>query len=426
MSAGGGAFLTGAAGRLLPLSIPLRFFGAATVFHALAWLALLAGSETWAHHAGGPGWPLAALHCVTLGVLGMSAIGASLQLLPVATRQPLVSQRLAAAIWWLYTPGVAILALGMGPGPLALLMPGAAMVAIALAVYAGLLARNLLGARGMPGVVAHGWVALASLAVLLLSALSLAAGWVWGFWFDRGATLQLHVAFAAYGFMGMLSLGIAYILVPMFALGPVPDQREQGMSFAWAVLALALVALAAFGVAPRAMRSTAVVSAAVAVVLHLRLMRRVQREGMRRALGRSFTLVRIGWGSLLASLAVALAMIWEAPIEGLQRWFGLFLIGGWLTSFVFGILQRIVPFLASMHATRGRRSPTPSSLTDERALRIHFVCHCLALTLLALAIALDSAAVTALAAGLGFIGAAWFVWFFVGVLRRMRRVARGA
>jgi hypothetical protein len=299
-------------------------------------------------------------------------------------------------------------------------MPGAALVAIALALYAGLLARNLLGARGMPGVVAHGWVALASLAVLLLSALSLAAGWVWGFWFDRGAALQLHVVFAAYGFMGLLSLGVAYILVPMFALGPVPDQREQGASFAWAVLALALVALAAFGVAPRALHSAAVVSGAVAVVLHLRLMRRVQREGMRRALGRSFTLVHLGWGSLLASLALALAMIWEAPIDALPRWFGLFLIGGWLTSFVFGILQRIVPFLASMHATRGRRSPTPSSLTDERALRIHFVCHCLALTLLALAIALDSAAVTALAAGLGFVGAAWFVRFFVVVLRRMR------
>lgn len=423
MSAGGGAFLAGAAGRLLPLSIPFRYFGAATVFHALAWLALLAGSPTWARHAGGLGWPLAALHCVTLGVLGMSAIGASLQLLPVATRQPLVSQRVAAAIWWLYTPGVAILALGMGPGPVALLAPGAALVAVALLIYAGLLARNLLGARGMPGVVAHGWVALASLAVLLASALSLAAGWTWGFWFDRGAALQLHVAFAAYGFMGMLILGVSYILVPMFALGPVPEPRQQGVSFAWAALGLVLAAIAAAGVAPRIVGSAAAICATVAAVLHLLLMRRVLRAGMRRALGRSFTLVRIGWVSLLVSLALALAVIWDAPIDALRHWFGLVLIGGWLMSFVFGILQRVVPFLASMHATRGRRSPTPSSLTDERALRIHFVCHCLALTLLALALALDSAPVTALAAGLGLIGAAWFAWFFVGVLRRMRRGA---
>jgi hypothetical protein len=423
MSDGAGAFLAGAAGRLLPLSIPLRYFGAAAVFHLLAWLALLAGSAAWPRHGGGLGWPLAALHCVTLGVLGMSAIGASLQLLPVATRQPLVSQRLAAAIWWLYTPGVAALALAMGPGPVSLLVPGAAMVAIALVMYAGLLARNLLGARGMPGVVAHGWVALASLAVLLLSALSLAAGWAWGFWFDRGTALQLHVVFAAYGFMGMLSLGVSYILVPMFALGPAPGQRQQGVAFGWAALALAMAALAASGVAPRASGSAAAACGVVAAVLHLLLMRRVLREGMRRALGRSFTLVRIGWGSLLASLVLAFAMVWDAPIDALQRWFGLLLIGGWLMSFLFGMLQRIVPFLASMHATKGRRSPTPSSLTDERALTIHFLCHCLALLLLALALALNSAAVTALAAGLGIIGAAWFVRFFVVVLRRMRRGA---
>lgn len=423
MSVGGGAFLAGAAGRLLPPSIPFRYFGAATVFHLLAWLALLMGSDAWPRHPGGLGWPLAALHCVTLGVLGMSAIGASLQLLPVATRQPLVSQRLAAAIWWLYTPGVAVLALGMGPGPVGLLAPGAAMVAIAMVMYAGLLARNLLGARGMPGVVAHGWAALASLLVLLASALLLAAGWVWGFGVDRSTALQLHVTFAAYGFMGMLSLGLAYILVPMFALGPVPDQRRQGVSFVWAALALVLAAIAVFGVAPRELRSAAVLSGGVAVVMHLLLMRRVQREGMRRALGRSFTLVHIGWVSLLVSLVLAMAMTWDAPIDGLQRWFGLFLIGGWLMSFLFGILQRILPFLASMHATRGRRSPTPSSLTDERALRIHFVCHCLALLLLALAIALNSAPVTALAAGLGMIGAAWFARFYVVVIRRMRRSA---
>ena len=40
----GGAFLVGATSRLLPMSIPFRFFGAAIVFHLLAWLALLAGS----------------------------------------------------------------------------------------------------------------------------------------------------------------------------------------------------------------------------------------------------------------------------------------------------------------------------------------------------------------------------------------------
>ncbi|MDP3085760.1 MAG: hypothetical protein Q8N44_19010, partial [Rubrivivax sp.] len=108
-----GAFLGGARSRLLPLSIPFRFFGAAVAFHLLAWLALLAGADELPRFRGGLGLPLAALHLVTLGVLVMTAIGASLQLLPVATRQPVRSLRSAALVWWLYTPGVAALAAGM-------------------------------------------------------------------------------------------------------------------------------------------------------------------------------------------------------------------------------------------------------------------------------------------------------------------------
>src|SRR5512134_1449579 len=102
----GASFALGASGRLLPLSLPMRFFGAAAVFHLLAWVALGAGAVQTPRFGGGIGWPLAALHAVTLGVLAMSAIGASLQLMPVATRQALRSHRAVAALWWLYAPGV--------------------------------------------------------------------------------------------------------------------------------------------------------------------------------------------------------------------------------------------------------------------------------------------------------------------------------
>ena len=168
-----GIALAGATSRLLPASIPFRFFGAAVACHLLAWLALFIGAEDAARFAGGLAWPLAALHLLTLGVLVMTAIGASLQLLPVATRQPLRAVRSAAAIWWLYTPGVGAIALGMGAAIPVLLAAGAAAVTLALLLFAVLLARNLLGARGMPVVVAHGWAGLGCLAVVLATALSL-------------------------------------------------------------------------------------------------------------------------------------------------------------------------------------------------------------------------------------------------------------
>ena len=131
MKLAAGAFVAGAKSRLLPASIPFRYFGAAVAYHLLAWLALMAGAGTAPKSAGGLGWPLAALHLVTLGVLVMTALGASLQLLPVATRQPVRLQRGPAAIWWLYTPGVGAVALGMGiPAP-TLLVSGAVAVGAA-------------------------------------------------------------------------------------------------------------------------------------------------------------------------------------------------------------------------------------------------------------------------------------------------------
>ena len=136
----GRQLLSGATGRLLPASVPFRYFGAATLFHLAARLLLLT-ADAWPGWHGGLGWPLATLHLVTLGTLLASAIGASLQLLPVATRQPVRWPcRLPALLWWLYVPGVALLVCGMGTARVDWLAAGAAMVITALLPFAVLLA----------------------------------------------------------------------------------------------------------------------------------------------------------------------------------------------------------------------------------------------------------------------------------------------
>jgi len=431
-----GAFLGGAASRLLPASIPFRFFGSAVVFQGLAWLALMAGADGLPRFVGGLGWPLAGLHLITLGVLVMSAIGASLQLLPVATRQPVRSTFLPLAIWWLYTPGVAAVAAGMGLGMPALLAAGAVAVLLALLMVAALLARNLLGARGMTAVVAHGWAALACLGVVLTTALSMALAYVGAAGeigvplLDRTSALPWHLAFAGYGFMGLLALGLSYILVPMFALSAAPDERQALHSLGLAIAALLLAAAAALdagaalGSGVPWLRLLACALGLAAVALHLVLMFRSLRSGMRRELGGSFILVRFAWACLPASLLAAAAITLGSRWPALPTLFGLLLIGGWLLGFLLGILQRILPFLASMHVARGsKRPPTPGSLTDERALAVHRLCHFAALAGLALAIVAESGALAALAAGIGAVGAAAFARFYFKLRRRMAAAA---
>ena len=209
----------------------------------------------------------------------------------------------------------------------------------------------------MPAVVAHGWAALASLVVLLATALSLAGAYVGLPLLERATALALHVAFAAYGFMGMLALGLSYILVPMFALSAAPDERAHLLcALAW--LALLLAAAAAFGIAPQGCASPRS-RGRRRVAMHLRLMAGALATGMRRELGRSFPLVRIAWGCSRRAWRPRSASCWTRRSTAWPTLFGLLLIGGWLLTFLLGILQRIVPFLASMHAARrqARRRP---------------------------------------------------------------------
>lgn len=412
------AFLGDAKGRLLPASIPFRFFGAAIVFHLLAWLVLLAGGAQ--SFSGGLGLPLAALHLLTLGVLVMTAIGASLQLLPVATRQGVGSPPVLAALWWVYTGGVALLTVAMALGWVRLLVGAAAAVVLALLVYAALLARNLSRARGMPVVVVHGWAALACLLGALVSGLLLGGAYLGFGVLDHRAALGLHVTLAAYGFMGLLVMGFSHILLPMFALADAPPQRTSLLSAALVVVALAAAALASVGWLPSWTASGAGVVGLLGLLLHVAIMSAALHRGMRRALGRPLALVRVGWAALAASLVAALAIEAGASFERLRTLFVVLLIGG-LLSFLLGVLARIVPFLATMHAPAGKRGPPlPSALTDDRALAVHFVCHLAAFALLLLAVWADNVWLARGAAVSGIAGALALVGFFVHAWRGMR------
>lgn len=412
------AFLGDAKGRLLPASIPFRFFGAAIVFHLLAWLALLAGGAQ--SFSGGLGLPLAALHLLTLGVLVMTAIGASLQLLPVATRQSVGSPPVLAALWWAYTTGVALLSVSMALGWVRVLVGAAAAVVLALLVYAALLARNLSRARGMPVVVVHGWAALACLVGALISGLSLGGTYLGFGVLDDRVALGLHVTLAAYGFMGLLVMGFSHILLPMFALADAPPQRASLLSAALVVAALVAAALAAAGWLPAQAWTLAGTVGLLGLLWHVALMTAALRRGMRRRLGRPLALMRIGWAALAASLVAALALEAGAGFERLRTLFVLFLVGG-LLSFLLGVLARIVPFLAAMHAPAGKRGPPlASALTDDKALAVHFVCHLTAFALLLLAVWADSVWLARGAAMSGSAGALALVGFFLHAWRGMR------
>lgn len=419
MSLAAASFLGGAKSRLLPASIPFRFFAAAVAAHVLLWVTLFAGAADAPGFIGGLGVPLAAVHFLTLGMLAMTAIGAAFQLLPVATKQPMVSQRAMRITSWLFIPGVLVLALSMATRAIYPLAFGALLAALGLLLFAGLVAHNLWRVKGMGVVVAHGRAALVALVLVAVIGFMLAADYHYGWGIDHGRVALAHFLLGAFGFMGLLALGFSYVLVPMFALSPTPSA-----SLGYSALGAALGGLV-LGVTGALAASTPLLVAAslaglLAAGLHVETLRRSLERRMRKRLGLSFVLVRGAWAFLPASLILGAALAAGVPIPNGATLFGFLVLFGWLLTFVLGILQRIMPFLGSMHATRpGGKPPLVSQLTLERPLRLHAAAHGLALACLAAGIVLGTPALIRLGAVVGTAGALAFAWFALGVVRRM-------
>ena len=412
--------LGGAKHRLVPASIPFRYFVAALVFHAASWACLAVGADQVPGFTGGMGLPLAALHLLTVGVLLATAMGVAFQLLPVATRVPasmLWPARLAA---WMLIPGTPVLAHGMALGNVRPMEAGGALVIAAIALFVLLVADNVRRTTEFAVVTAHVWAALASLAAVAALGGLLILDYDFQILPDHLGAGLAHAILAIYGFMGLLALGFSHVLVPMFALSQPPPARAAYASLAAAAVAIAL------GIAGAILRDGTVLAlgALIGLVgagLHVHGFLASLRGRLRKHLGLAFVLVHGGWTLLPLSLAVALAAALDLPVPNLATLFGFIAVYGWLLTFLLGILQKIMPFLAAMQAARaGVKLPLVSQLAPDLPLRLHAIAHAAALALVSLGIVIDSAATVRVGATLGLAGALAFAWFGAVVIWRMK------
>ena len=413
-------FLGGAKSRLLPPSVPFRFFAAAAVFHVLLWLVLLLATGNATSFTGGFGPVLAAVHLLTLGVLTTTAIGAATQILPVATRHARTAVWLVKLVFWLTIPGIIVLIAGMYATEKHALLAGSAATAAGLVLFALLLANNLRRAGNLPIVAIHGWAALASLIGLVGLGVALALNYQFGILHNRAAVALAHMLLGGFGFMGLLVLGFSHILVPMFALAPAPALLPSLANVAAAIAAVVLGTLGAL-VNNYIMLTSAALIGLGAAGGYLWLMSRALATGMRKELGLSFVLVRMAWIMLPITLLTGLATLCGIAGNNGATLFGFLLLFGWLLTFLFGILQRILPFLASMFATPPARGGPAivSVLAGAASLKLHATCHSLALACLAVAIVIDDTVIARVGSAVGLVGAIAFLWFTADVIRRV-------
>ncbi|MCW5700401.1 MAG: hypothetical protein KIT00_11225, partial [Rhodospirillales bacterium] len=407
----GGVDLGGAGQRLLPEDIPLRFFGSAAGFHILAWGGLLLTAPEVPGFIGGPGPVLAAVHTLTLGVLLMTAFGASFQMLPVALGKEAPPALACNAAFALLLIGATLLIAGFALYEMLAIQVGATATAAAVAVYVSTMARLIWGTAEVRTVVLYAWVALISLAIAAGFGVTLGFDYTFDLLPDHANVALAHLLLAGYGFMGMLALGLSQVVIPLFAVALVPYERWALISLWLAVAALVLSVVGNL-LGMELLVAAAIVAGLGAAGFHIRMMTDLLAKRLRKRLSSEFVLIRASWVIMPVPMVVGTGLLVDILPATAPALFGFTLLFGWLLTLLVGVLQRIIPLLASMHTGRlGRVPAAPSHLTAEKPLQVHRWCHLAALVIVAIGISIDVAEIVRAGAAVGMIGAVAFAVF---------------
>lgn len=351
-----------------PLAVPGRFFLTAPLYGLAAGVLLLALGPAVLQSRWAPA-TLAAVHLVTLGVLTMTMCGAWMQLLPVLVGAPLRRPRaVSLAVHAPLALGAALLPAGFWLGSPPVLAAGAGALSAALLVFIAAAAAALRRAGARHASATGMGLALAALAVTLALGLLAAAPRVLPGLAGLAPPLALHVAWAAVGWVGLLVIGVALQVVPMFQMTP-PYPPWLARYLAPALFAL--LVLYALGHGVPAVRSVAsallagglAAFAATTLGLQVRRRRRVADVGV--------GYWRLGMLSLLAA-----ALLWIAglalPAFATDPRFpvllGALYLAGFAVPVVVGMLYRILPFLVWLHLHQARIRLGPGRGVDVAGL----------------------------------------------------------
>jgi len=365
-----------------PIWVPLRFFLTAPLFAMTAALLLLwQGADLFSSR-----WNPALLgltHLLTLGHMGLIMLGAILQMLPVVAGAPMRRPELAAAVvHTLGSGGIVLLCAGLIFAlPLALQIALPALGA-ALLLFAALVVVTLR--RAMPHNMTARAMRLSALmlAATVLLGLTLLSNYAFGWWLQaREMLVNLHLTWGLLGWVGVLVVGVAYQVVPMFQLTPpYPAKLTRWLA---ALLFILLLALAPASHSPALRMLLGVLLAAGFAVFALTTLW-LQSQRRRKLPDVTLNFWRGGMISLLLAIALWLAAQ-IVPALGVTPSYslllGMLMIVGFAMSLINGMLYKIVPFLVWFHlqSRRGANGPKvpnvreilPESRT-RRQMWLHF------------------------------------------------------
>ncbi|GAB4301651.1 MAG: hypothetical protein Kow0096_22680 [Thiohalomonadaceae bacterium] len=374
-----------------PLAVPLRFFLTAPLFGmAAALLALWIGPS----HMGSRWQPgvLAFTHLLTLGYLAMVMFGALFQLLPVLVgvrlRWPLPTARV---IHGLLVAGTLLLVTAFLRDTAGWFIAAALVLALAIGAFVAVIGHALWNACSVHDTVCAMKLSLTSLGVTLILGLWLVLGHVDSELGPRAVLIDLHLSWGLLGWVGLLLVGVAYQVVPMFQITAEYGPRLRRW-LPWAVLLLLVAWSLAFLHLPRLAWLPGLGLAAVFAVFALVTLQ-LQRRRLRRLPDVTVDFWYLGLLCLLAAAGLwLLHQGWPHVMAAalFQLWWGVLVVVGVGVAVISGMLYKIVPFLVWLHLNNRMQEagqwqgnlPTMRQVIAERQARRHLYLHGAAMLLL--------------------------------------------
>lgn len=351
-----------------PIFIPLRFFAVAPLFLILAALILAMSKGNPFADIHSPAL-LAATHCVTLGFIAMTMLGAIQQILPVMIGSTMPAP---APVAWLtllpLTLGTLLLSSGFMLGKAELLNLAWPLLGLTFLVFivASLISLTRAAARNVTKAAVL--LALLALAGAITLGVLLARGYATGMALDYLRLAAAHISLALGGWVMLLIVGVSYQVVPMFQITP-PYPKRLTETLAPAIFAALLLNLAILLLEPASRWPGFVaeslfwlLSACFAVVTL-----RLQNQRKRRVADATLSFFRLGMFSLLLAALFSLAsFIPSTAFAQLRLLSAIAFLLGFAMSLIQGMLYKIIPFLVWFHLFRGGPSATKVGIPNVK------------------------------------------------------------
>lgn len=337
-----------------PISGPLRFFLSAPLFGLLAACTLLWQGPDALQTRWMPA-TLALTHFMTLGFMAMAMIGAMLQMLPVVAGSPVPRARFTAiSVHALLVLGTLALAAGLASGSSLLTRLGLPLLGLAFLVFLVSAGCSLWKAPAVTATVTAMRLAIVALLVTVILGLILGSALGWGLPLPLVQLTSLHLSWGLLGWVGLLVIGVAYQVVPMFQMTPAYPRTISrwlaktlfGLLAVWSAIELwSATAPGWIGIVPG-------LGIAAGLMVFAGATLRLQSRRKRRLPDATLLFWRIAMMSLIACAGLWAAAQGSPEIATSQAYgllLGMLMIAGFATSAINGMLYKIVPFLVWFH-----------------------------------------------------------------------------